>query len=152
MAYVTVDDRTVHYAGFWIRFVAVFIDGVILGIAQAILGYGLFRDNYFGPFDQFDMNAGMDPTISLISLAISLTYTVFMWTQFGATVGKMAVGVVIVRTDFGRITVGQAFGRYFAQFLSGFVFGLGFIWAGFDRRKQSWHDKLAGTYVIYRNG
>ena len=150
MAYETVDDRTVHYAGFWIRFVAVFIDRVIVGIANGILLLVVFRANYF---DYIDPNAAaeIDPTLTLLAFAVDMAYTVFMWTRYGATLGKMAVGVIIVREDFGRITVGQAFGRYFAQILSGAIFLLGFIWAGFDRRKQSWHDKLAGTYVIYRD-
>lgn len=26
--------------------------------------------------------------------------------------------------------------------------GLGYFWAGWDKRKQTWHDKLAGTVVV----
>jgi len=39
-------------------------------------------------------------------------------------------------------------GRYFAYFISTIPLCLGFLWITFDRKKQGWHDKLAGTVVV----
>jgi uncharacterized RDD family membrane protein YckC len=38
--------------------------------------------------------------------------------------------------------------RLLCYFVSALPFYLGFLWAAFDRRKQGWHDKIAGTVVI----
>jgi len=47
-----------------------------------------------------------------------------------------------------RLSIGQAVGRYFAYILAAIPLLLGYIWVGIDKRKQGWHDKLAGTVVI----
>jgi uncharacterized RDD family membrane protein YckC len=66
-----------------------------------------------------------------------------------ATPGKMAIGAKIVDAKtLGKPSTGQLIGRYFAYYLSSIVLLLGFIWVGFDARKQGWHDKLAGTLVV----
>ena len=74
---------------------------------------------------------------------------VLFWVAKQATPGKMAVSSIIVDARTGNAaSTGQLIGRYFAYYLSGIPFGLGFIWVAFDERKQGWHDKLAGTVVI----
>jgi uncharacterized RDD family membrane protein YckC len=61
----------------------------------------------------------------------------------------MAANLKLVDAKTGNtLTTGQAIGRYFAQILSLIPFGLGYLWIAFDRRNQSWHDKLADTVVI----
>ena len=50
----------------------------------------------------------------------------------------------------GKASTSQLVGRYFGYFISGIPLGLGIIWIAFDRRKQGWHDKLAGTVVVRR--
>ena len=75
--------------------------------------------------------------------------TIWFWLKFQATPGKMVTRLRLVDALTGNtISSGQAIGRYFATILSLIPFGLGFIWIVFDRRNQSWHDKLAGTVVI----
>lgn len=146
MAYETVGDRTIHYAGFWIRFVAYFIDSIILGAALGLLA------RFVLGIDNLDVEQPFSVSETLIGLVLQGIYFVSMWVRFGASIGKMAVGIIIVQADdYGRITVGQAVGRFFGQFLSAIPLLLGFIWAAFDPRKQTWHDKLAGTVVIYRD-
>jgi uncharacterized RDD family membrane protein YckC len=57
--------------------------------------------------------------------------------------------VKMVDADTGNtLSKGQAIGRYLAYYLALIPFGLGFLWVAFDKRKQGWHDKLAGTVVI----
>ncbi|WP_434057075.1 RDD family protein, partial [Candidatus Pseudothioglobus singularis] len=73
----------------------------------------------------------------------------WFWIKFQATPGKMATQLRLVDEKTGlSISTGQAVGRYFATILSMVIFGLGYLWIVFDRRNQSWHDKLAGTVVI----
>jgi uncharacterized RDD family membrane protein YckC len=78
-----------------------------------------------------------------------LYLTIWFWLRFMGTPGKIALRLKIVDAGTGKkLSLGQAIGRYLGYILSMIPFGLGFIWVGIDRRKQGWHDKLAGTVVI----
>ena len=57
--------------------------------------------------------------------------------------------IVDVKT-LQKPSTGQCVGRYFGYYVSILALFFGFIWIGFDKRKQGWHDKLAGTVVIYK--
>jgi len=77
-----------------------------------------------------------------------LVYHVAMWAWKGTTVGGMVVGIKLVRVDGRPVDVGVALVRAAAAIFSALVLGLGFFWAGWDRGKQSWHDKIAGTVMV----
>jgi uncharacterized RDD family membrane protein YckC len=62
----------------------------------------------------------------------------------------MFFGLQVVSADGAPISFGIAFLRAVGYLVSGALFNLGFIWAAFDKRKQGWHDKIAGTVVIIR--
>src|SRR5205823_14906626 len=87
------------------------------------------------------------PIIPLLPLVV-FGYFVGMWTWKGTSVGKICLGLKIVRTDGTPIDFAVALVRSLASFFSALVFLLGFFWAGWDREKQSWHDKIAGTVVV----
>lgn len=71
------------------------------------------------------------------------------WVYRQATPGKMAISARIVDAETGEAaSTGQLVGRYLGYFLAGIPLGLGILWVAFDKRKQGWHDKLAGTVVI----
>jgi uncharacterized RDD family membrane protein YckC len=65
-----------------------------------------------------------------------------------ATVGKMALGIIVTDLDGRRIGFGRATGRYFAKILSALTLGIGFLMAGFTERKQALHDMVASCLVI----
>lgn len=65
-----------------------------------------------------------------------------------ATLGKMALGIVVTDLEGARIGFGRATGRYFAKILSGLILGIGFLMAAFTERKQGLHDIIAGTLVV----
>ena len=65
-----------------------------------------------------------------------------------ATVGKLALGIIVTDMEGRRIGFGKATGRHFAKFLSALILGIGFIMVAFTQRKQGLHDILAGTLVI----
>jgi uncharacterized RDD family membrane protein YckC len=83
-----------------------------------------------------------------LSLAVGLTYYCFFWVRYGATPGKMALGLKVVNPDGGPISAGQAVGRYFSLILSGLILCIGFMMAGWDDQKRALHDRIAGTRVI----
>ena len=135
------------YKGFWIRGVADVIDGLILGISYQsidifvrLLGFDTVTD----PFSAF----------SIFSLAISIkfliniVYYVFFNGRYGATPGKMVIGAKIANTDGSPISYTKAFARFFAEMLSGFIFGIGYIMAAFDSQKRALHDRICSTLVI----
>jgi uncharacterized RDD family membrane protein YckC len=134
------------YAGFWVRFVAYLIDSVILGVAFVVLSI------VTGGFTKTDPNTGLqtgnNAATGLIIL-VSLAYIVGFWGARSQTPGMMALNLRIVRADNGApIDYAKAIIRYVGYIIASIPFGLGLIWAGFDARKQGWHDKIAGTFVV----
>ena len=134
----------VKYAGFWIRLGAVLIDLMVMGVVLYIPSTVIYGSEYWVG-DQFfygfwDL---------MFSYVLPLVGTIWFWLRFSGTPGKMVLKLKIVDAGTGnKLTFGQAIGRYFAYILSAIPFFLGYIWVGFDKRKQGWHDKLAGTIVI----
>ena len=75
---------------------------------------------------------------------------VFCWHRYGATPGKIAFSARIVDArSGGRPSPGRLAARAIAYIISAAPLFLGFAWIAIDRRKQAWHDKIAGTRVIY---
>jgi uncharacterized RDD family membrane protein YckC len=68
-----------------------------------------------------------------------------------ATLGKRALGIKVTDANGRRIGFGRATGRFFGKILSGLVFAIGFMLAGWTERKQALHDFLAGTLVVFRD-
>jgi len=143
-----------RYAGFWIRFVARIIDGVLLGIVGAMIRLPLMGVMGFGPrgigsLAMVPMMVGLLGITTLLSVAIAVAYEVYFVSTRGATVGKMVMGLKIVRADGSPVSAGLAAGRYFAQWISAFIFMIGYIMAGFDEQKRALHDRICETRVIY---
>jgi uncharacterized RDD family membrane protein YckC len=150
-----------HYGGFWIRFVARFIDGIILGAISAIIripfavifGLGSFAGLRTGnPEDVIAALPGIMGFFGLsffISIALGLAYEVYFLSTRGATPGKMVFGLKVIRADGGPITPALAAGRYFAVWLSYLTLMIGFIIAGFDLQKRALEDHICETRVIY---
>lgn len=154
----------VHYGGFWIRFVARIIDNIILGIAGFIITIPLTILGIGGSAGLGALAGRGDPAAALAALpamfgfiglsillrvVLSVAYEVYFLTHKGATPGKMALGLKVVRADGGPITAGLATGRFFAMILSAIILWIGYIMAGFDPEKRSLHDRLCETRVIY---
>ena len=133
-----------RYAGFWIRLGATAIDIVLLTLVTVPLLLSVYGFEYLD--SQSVIRGPMD---FLIQWALPAIAAILFWRYGSATPGKIVFGVKIVdaRTG-GRLSVGQCVGRYFAYLVSMLPLGLGFLWIAFDKRKQAWHDKLAGTVVI----
>lgn len=111
-------------AGFWIRMAALFIDLILIGVAVSILA---------------------DDGALLVVLA---GYGALMWKLRGTTVGGIVCNLQVVRTDGRDIEWDTAIVRALSCFVSLIPAGLGFLWIAFDRDRQAWHDKIAGTVVV----
>ena len=130
------------YAGFWARALALLIDWLIVVVISMPVIVVSFGANYFS----------LDPVRRSGDLVIALIVGVIIvgfWRYCGATPGKLAVGVKIVDASTGRTpSTGRLVLRLFCYLLSAVPLYLGFLWAAIDRRKQAWHDKIAGTVVV----
>jgi len=121
-----------EYAGFWRRFVAWIIDGILLGAVSGIL--------------MFIISA--QQTASWLGSVIGIVYIVGFWTWRGQTPGKMVMGVKIIKTDGSPIGIGRAILRYIGYLVSAIIIFIGYLMIAWDGRKQGLHDKIAGTYVV----
>ena len=141
----------IKYAGFWIRFLAILIDGVILGLILTPILRIIFPVDVQAVVDGGAASVQLGGTASSIQSLITLAYYVIMTVMYGGTLGKMAMKIQVVGEDMKKIDWGKAILRELVgKFVSGIVLGIGFIWAGFDAKKQGWHDKIAKTYVVYK--
>lgn len=125
-------------AGFWIRWGAFFIDGLAVWFAQFLAAVILFFIGAPGIL------------ILLLTAALWFGYFTLMTVKFGGqTLGKMAAGCAVVRTDGSALTYGRALGRALSYVLSSLPVNLGFIAAAFTPQKRALHDYIADTRVLY---
>lgn len=135
-----------EYTGFWARVGAALIDTVLVMLVTVPLLGMLYGWDY--AFDA-PAGAGWRPVEFVVSWLLPAIAIIVFWRYRSATPGKMVIGARIVDAKTGGPpSTGQLIGRYLGYFVSTFPFCLGLIWVGLDRRKQGWHDKLAGTVVI----
>jgi uncharacterized RDD family membrane protein YckC len=133
----------VEYIGFWARFLASMVDTILATLVVWPFIQLVYGDAFMAP--GFELG----PVENIISWLLFPVVVILFWITKEATPGKMLISAKVVDAETGNtLSKGQAIGRYLAYYLAFIPFGLGFIWAGFDKRKQGWHDKLAGTVVI----
>lgn len=127
------------YATFLQRFLAVLIDAVLVGLVVGVSG--IILNPIFGGEDGMFYNP--------LGIVLGPGYAIFMLTKYGATLGKMALGIKVVKQDGGEnLNPVDAFLReVVGKFLSS-LFLLGYIWMLWDPNKQTWHDKIAKSLVV----
>jgi uncharacterized RDD family membrane protein YckC len=128
---------TVEYAGFWRRFVAAWIDGLLLGVVYLVPLLLLGADSATAQF------------VSRIAATLA-GWLYFALMESGprqATLGKRLIGIIVTDLDGHPISFARATGRYFGKILSGILL-IGYIMAGFTERKQALHDMIAGCLVV----
>jgi uncharacterized RDD family membrane protein YckC len=142
-----------QYAGFVTRLIAFAIDQLIVGIIiSTVVILAEFVTSAFGVNEWFGTGdlTGTIVTILVVVTAvlIYLFYDLLFWMLAGQTPGKRLLGVRIVRTDGKRLRWGNAIRRKVGYWISAILF-LGYLWVIVDNRRQAWHDRLAGTLVLY---
>lgn len=131
-----------RYAGFWIRFAAVIIDTIVVGVASGIFGA------VAGAVFAVSPESGAFIVIQLMGALGAIVYEIAMIAAYGATVGKMALGLKVIRAQGGEIGAGLSVGRYFSKFISALILLIGYMMAGWDPEKRALHDRICDTRVI----
>lgn len=144
-------------AGFWRRLPAFIIDNIILQILTEIIITPLklnldINETSFSSIEDIIQNLDTFIIYGLSAIAIYMTISCLYFTLFhgstGQTIGKKIMGVKVVPVADGMMTYRKAFVRYIGYGISEIPLFLGFLWIAFDKNKQGWHDKIAGTYVV----
>lgn len=169
-------QRSVYLAGFWRRFFALIIDSIVVSVINLVLGAimalplflllpliiggvpeaapdGTASANSF--LELLKGGGGFFIVLSFVGQLLSLwtgwLYLALMESSVNsATLGKMALGIVVSDKHGRRITFERATARYFSKWITGLTFLVGYIMAAFSSRKQALHDFIAGTLVLYR--
>jgi uncharacterized RDD family membrane protein YckC len=146
---------SLRYAGVGVRFGARFIDGLVFMvpfvIVAALLMPNLFRAGAGRP-------AMFSGTLIAATVIFALFYEVLMLRNFGATLGKMACGLKVVRSEGSRLGWGVSFGRFFMfnvvisaiPLVNWILLITTAIMAGVDDQKRGLHDRVCDTRVIYK--
>jgi uncharacterized RDD family membrane protein YckC len=137
-----------EYAGFWLRFGATLIDALVISIVIYMPLSFIYGEEYWTG-DKI-IYGFWDVILGYVAPFVA---TIWLWLRFLGTPGKIVTRLKIVDATTGnKMSAGQAIGRYFAYLVALLPLGIGFIWVGIDKKKQGWHDKLAGTVVIREPG
>ena len=151
-----------HYAGFVSRLIAFVIDILIVSFAIGImLGGGRLILNFFN-FDPLAFLSS-DAAVSHMTLRnillfmtsftftffVNMVYSTFFWMAAGKTIGKAIMGLQVIGPKGARITFWRAMKRYIGYWISALPLFLGYFWVLVNDNRLSWHDKIAGTSVIY---
>jgi len=153
------------YAGFWKRFAARIIDLMIVGVVTSVLAAAIaFGSGWSGVFiwRVFGAGGGSETIAGGVMAATWVVTLILNWLYFTllessgrqATVGKMALGIVVTDLNGARISFAKANARFWSQVLLGLIWlvlVVGYIMAGFTERKQALHDLVAGTLVVNRD-
>lgn len=139
------DEVTV--VGFNRRLIAALYDAFLIAFLTFILIFALgFIAIFVDMFRATDTDR-IQALMAISALLASLLYFVVSWARSGQTIGMAVTGMKVVRKDGSPLGYGKAILRYIGYVISAVVFALGFLWIGFDRNRQGWHDKIAGTVV-----
>jgi uncharacterized RDD family membrane protein YckC len=136
------------YAGFWRRFAAYMIDGVVIAFALGTLT-DVWWSLLIAQYDYDEVQKILAIAVPLMSIPLAWTYYSGMESSpLQATIGKLAVGIYVTDLQGQRISFGRATGRFFGKILSGAILLIGYLMAGFTAKKQALHDMLSGCLVL----
>jgi uncharacterized RDD family membrane protein YckC len=145
------------YAGFWLRFVAIIIDVILQMVVIApILGViGLGMSSGSSGMDSADptmMIAKFMAIFSTVGIVLQIVqvlyFTLMESSKYQATLGKLALGLIVTDVNGGKLDFVKALIRNISKIVSWIILGIGFIMAGFTEKKQGLHDIIAGTLVV----
>ena len=146
----TDDSRMGQYAGIFSRWIAWSIDHLIILGAWWVVGF-IFGEivSTFNLTENETVQKIVVIVVLVINLFIYFLYYIGLWMVSGQTIGKSIIGLRVVRKDGSRIKMRNAIFRLLGYWVSALFFSLGYVWVLIDPRRQAWHDKIAGTIVVY---
>jgi uncharacterized RDD family membrane protein YckC len=139
-----------HYAGFVSRLFAFVLDVIILVIAMTLITWLI---TFINLLFSFEIVLGKDllafVVMTLLTFGVYIGYPVLFWTLTGQTPGMTVMGLRVVTTDGHYLSLGRSIRRLIGYVIAAMPLFLGFLWILVDDRRQGWHDKVAGTCVVY---
>lgn len=143
----------VEYAGFWLRFLAGAVDVALEAVGALLItlaiDLGLRHFGHTFGIDRWDAKVFAGFAYIPILAVGSWLYCAFMESSsWRATVGKRLLGLQVMDTEGRRISFSQATVRHFMKFLSLFCLMIGFLMAGWTKRRQALHDIPTDCLVI----
>jgi uncharacterized RDD family membrane protein YckC len=138
-----------YYAGFVSRLFAFVLDVIIIVVGITLITWLLtFLDLVFNLG-----NVGVDALVpiatTVLTFVVYVGYPLFFWTFIGQTPGMTLMGIRVVTTDGHYVSLGRSIRRLIGFVIAAIPFFLGFFWVLIDDRRRGWHDKIAGTCVVY---
>ncbi|MBM7643958.1 putative RDD family membrane protein YckC [Scopulibacillus daqui] len=134
------------HAGFWIRFLAVILDGIFVFFAIFVL---VFIGELISALTE---TASIGIIFIIIAYIGAILYQVVLpATQLQGTLGKYILGLKIIHQNGNRIGIGRSICRSLSCTLSGMILYIGYMMAGFTKEKTALHDMICSTYVVYKN-
>src|SRR5262249_11192921 len=124
------------YAGFGSRLVSLIIDSILVGVVNFIIEYVL------------EAATGSQALSSIVGIAIALGYIVYFFTSTGQTIGMKLLGIKAVDANGNLLTPGASIIRFFGSLVSAIILCIGYLMMLWDGRKQTLHDKFAGSYIV----
>lgn len=147
------DKEQVVYAGFFSRLAAFLLDSVVISIGLFITKIPVWFAKFsLGDIALFNPILFQFNIFDIFYYLLTVAYFVLMTYFCGATIGKYLMKLKVVSTEgermsFMSVLIRESVGRY----LCTLIMYVGYIMTGLDSHKQGLHDKIADTYVIYRN-
>ena len=140
-------------ASFFSRFIAWLVDGFAMAVIAILLSLllsgltGVARGT-----DSFLLSAAAGTLGVMVWFAILILqflYFGYYWNKSGQSIGMKLTGIKVIRQDGNLMSyIRAALRGTFGYWVSGLIFGLGYIWAAFDGEKEAWHDKIFDTWVV----
>lgn len=151
-------------AGFWLRFIAYIIDYIIIWVVQAFIAIPILAavgitfvqnaDNLesMSESDMMGMIMGAvaaaSATALLTTILVVLYFTLMESSKYQATVGKLALGLIVTDESGGKLDFVKALIRNLCKIISSMILMIGYIMVGFTEKKQGLHDIIAKTLVV----
>jgi uncharacterized RDD family membrane protein YckC len=134
-------DTQVNPAGFVPRLAAYLTDTLVVLVLSSFYGFliGLLFNH---------LTCGLQVLLLGAGVLGACAYYPYFWVRSGQTPGKRLLHLKVVRCDGQPLSWGTAIGRYLGYIVSALPLYLGFLWILWDRNKQGFHDKIAGTVVV----
>ena len=141
-----VSSMEVKYAGFWVRVIAFYIDGII----ASLLGVVIFIILFFSP--RFLTETSLSLVLNILGYIVILSYFIILTYKYKATTGKKIMGLIVISDEddkelsLGRIILRETVGRFLST-----ITIVGYLITGFTNKKQALHDFLARSVVVYKD-
>lgn len=153
----SVTSVKMEYVSFFRRLLSYLVDGAITFLITSTLAFFYTGSNPFAALTADSMTQlgqfnQAQRSLNLLSILFSACFYIVMWVNFnGQTPGKKMMGIRIVKSNGSGLSYSDAIVRYIGYYISAIFLGIGFIWAAFDKKHQTWHDKISDTVVVKTN-